>query len=564
MGEQALPTRTQAQSKSMPRASASRGAMNRWIKKWMNGVSATALVLGTMASFATTGCAVSESDVKRWETTERGPYKLVAVVTHDKYSWQLRTDAAMALIRMPPRGGRRQGIGYLCDHYKDEESAEREGALVQLGEEPRKKIVNAMAPEIIREMLVPPPAKKADGTIPADPSIPFKDAAFAMLSHEPSLVTDEKTKTELIAALNQWTQTDFENRIENPSQQYGVEQIMRFLGAPSVRGLAGLFTDQQTKLDKISGLIADLGDPDTKQKASENIVVLAKKIDSADWINKQKPIVEDADKRAGQKVTPAQLDAQVKQYQDQELTKVFSAMKRIGGRPVVEYAIVYGTDAKNSPERRTAALAAIEGRIDKGNTADIDRLFAIAKDDNTPDAVRDLAFSRLGELPKEIVNPKLYTLFDGKKWKVRWVAASAVLKTMNTKEVPDFMRHLPASAATKMGMSEPISYGAILNKLDAPAGAPKPRDVINTYLNAHELGPKLSALGAFYGGKKADIPAVAAHEGDTAPVPKCEKDDECGWSCDVPKPGSQETDSKTITTVGEFAKFCVIPSMISN
>ncbi len=559
MGEQAVPTSSQAQSMSK----ASRRL--EWTWKRMAGRTAFVLCAVTIgaSALATSGCAVSESDVKRWESTERGPYKLVAVITHDKYSWELRTDAALALIRMPPRGGRRQGIGYLCDHYKDEEGAERDGALVQLSEEARKKIVNAMAPELIRNMLVPPPDKKPDGTNPPDPSIPYKDAVFAMLSHEPSLVTDEKSKGDFIAALNTWTQTNFENRIENGAQQYGVEQIMRFLGAPSVRGLAGLFNDQSTKIDKIAGLIADLGDADTKQKASENLVTLAKQIDSPAWVAKQKPIVEDADKRAGQKVTPAQLDAQIKQFQDQELTKVFSAMKRVGGRPAVEYSIVYGADAKQSPERRSAALAAIEGRIDKSNTADIDRLYAIAKNDDTPDAVRDLAFSRLGELPKEVANPKLYALFESKKWKVRWVAASAVLKTLNTKEVPEFMKHLPAGPGTKMGMSEPISYGAILVKLDAPPGAPKPRDVINTYAGAHELGPKLTALGAFYGGKKSDIPAVAAHETDPTPVPKCEKDDECGWTCDMPKPGTQDTEPKTIATVGDFAKYCVIPSMQS-
>jgi hypothetical protein len=561
MGEQAVPTKSQAQSMSMPKAS--RGS-NSWTRA-KRVVGTTALVLGTLGSaLSSAGCAVSEGDVKRWETTERGPYKLVAVVTHDKYSMPLRTDAAMALIRMPPRGGRRQGIGYLCDHYKDEEGQERDGALVQLPEDSRKKIVNAMAPELIRNMLVPPQPKNADGTIPPDPSIPYKDAVFAMLSHEPTLVTDEKTKGDFIAALNTWTQTNFENRIENGSQQYGLEQIMRFLGAPSVRGLAGLFNDQSTKIDKIAGLIADLGDADTKQKASENLVALAKQIDSQAWVNKQKPIVEDADKRANQKVTPAQLDAQVKSFQDQELTKVFSAMKRVGGRPVVEYSIAYGADAKQSPERRSAALAAIEGRVDKSNTADVDRLYAIAKAEDTPDAVRDLAFSRLGELPKEVANPKLYALFDSKKWKVRWVAASAVLKTLNTKEVPEFMKHLPASSGQKMGMSEPFSYGNILAKMEAPPGAPKTRDLINTYASAREVGPKLTALGAFYNGKKSDIPAVAAHETDATPVPKCDKDDECGWTCDVPKaPGSQETDSKEIKTVGEFAKYCIVPSMTS-
>ena len=84
------------------------------------------------------GCRVNEGDVKRWETTQRGPYKLVAVITHDKYPIELRTDAAMSLVRMPARGGSRQGIKFLIEKYKDEDGEDREGALNQVSpDDPR-------------------------------------------------------------------------------------------------------------------------------------------------------------------------------------------------------------------------------------------------------------------------------------------------------------------------------------------------------------------------------------------------------------------------------------------
>ena len=83
---------------------------------WRGAVLAAAL--GALPA-ASTACRVAESDVKRWETTQHGPCKLVAVITHDKYSWELRSEAALSLIRMPPRGGVRQGIGFLVEHYKD-------------------------------------------------------------------------------------------------------------------------------------------------------------------------------------------------------------------------------------------------------------------------------------------------------------------------------------------------------------------------------------------------------------------------------------------------------------
>ena len=112
-----------------------------------------------------------------------------------------------------------------------------------------------------------------------------------------------------------------------------------------------------------------------------------------------------------------------------------------------------------------------------------------------------------------------------------------------------------------MGMTEPISYGALIQKMENPGSEPKAKDAIVPYLQSRELGPKLVALGYFYGGKKSDIPLVAPHGDEGMPVAKCDKDDECGWSCDVAKPGSQEKESKEVRTVGEFVRFCVVPSM---
>ena len=163
-------------------------------RPWARRLGVVAIAFGVLGSAA--GCAVSESDVHRWESTVRGPYKLVAVVTHDKYSLPLRIEAAMSLLRMPPRGGRRMGIAYLCDKYKDDDLNDTDGALASISEDSRKKIVNGLVPLIIAEIQKPPPGKTADGRKADDPSVPFKDAAFAMLSHEPSLVSDPKTKAD--------------------------------------------------------------------------------------------------------------------------------------------------------------------------------------------------------------------------------------------------------------------------------------------------------------------------------------------------------------------------------
>jgi len=528
-------------------------------------VAAAAIALGAMATSAV-GCRVAENDVKRWESTQRGPHKLVAVVTHDKYPWELRTDAALSLIRMPPRGGVRQGIGFLIDKYKDEEGESREGALNQLSEDARRQIVDRLAPQLIKELEPPPPARTPEGRLPADPTIPFKDATFAMLVHEPPLVSSEKTRADLKAALTKWASTGFEDRIENGAQQFGLEQMMRYLGPESVKALPGLINENVGRIDRVAGLVNDVGDEPTKLKASEALAALATKYNSKDWLDSQTKVVKESNARNNIKADDNQVAGQVDKIQERRLTEeVFPAMKKVGGRPSIDYLFAYAAETKHPAERRKIALAALEGRVDKNSPTDLERTFAIAKNEENPDAVRDVAFQRMGEFPKEQIVPKLYTLFEPKKWKTRWVAGETVLKTFgSTKQIPDFLARLPKTPVTKMGMTEPLSYASKMRSMEsAPGdrGDPKARDVLVPYLSSKDLGAKLTALGFFWEGKKADRPVVQPFENDATPLPKCEKEDECSWSCDVPKAGSKETEPKELKTVGELVRFCLVPSM---
>lgn len=523
-----------------------------------------AAVILAVSSGGLMGCRVAESDVKRWETTQRGPHKLVAVVTHDKYSWELRTDAALSLIRMPPRGGVRQGISFLIDKYKDEAGEPHEGALNQIPEDGRRQIVDRMAPLLIKELEAPPPARTPEGRLPPDPTIPFKDATFAMLVHEPPLVSNEKTRADLKAALTKWAAVGFEDRIENGSQQFGLEQMMRFLGADSVRTLPGIINENASRIDRIANLINEVGDEPTKLKASEALVALATKYNSKEWLDAQTKVVKESNGRNNIKADDNQVAGQVDKIQERNLTEaVFPAMKKVGGRPSIDYLFGYAADGKHQADRRKLALAALEGRVDKNSPTDLERIFAIAKNEDNPDAVRDVAFQRMGEFPKEQIVPKLYTLFEPKKWKTRWVAGETVLKTFSsTKQVPDFLARLPKTPGTKMGMTEPLSFGGKIKQLPEAAGDPKARDVLAPYLTSKEFGARMTALGYFWEGKKADRPVVQPFENDPTPLPKCEKEDECSWSCDVPKAGNpKETEPKELKTVGEYVKFCLVPSM---
>ena len=135
------------------------------------------------------GCAVTDGDVKRWETTERGPEKLAAVVKHAKYKPELRVGAAEALIRMKPRSGKRIGIDSLL------------ATLAELSDGERAAVTGPLVSKLVEAMAAERPARNPDGTWPADPSVPFKDAAFGLVSHEPPLVGDEEgARQKLLAA----------------------------------------------------------------------------------------------------------------------------------------------------------------------------------------------------------------------------------------------------------------------------------------------------------------------------------------------------------------------------
>ena len=141
------------------------------------------------------------------------------------------------------------------------------------------------------------------------------------------------------------------------------------------------------------------------------------------------------------------MQQQLAQYQDEALTKVFAAIKKVGTRPAVDYCLAIAIDKGQTEKRRQAALAALEGRVDCNNPGDVDKVLFLASAEDTPDSVRDLAFQRVGEMPRDQVVGKLYPLFASKKWKVRWVAAGTVLRMSGTDQLAEFMSKLPSGPA---------------------------------------------------------------------------------------------------------------------
>ncbi|HEY3499069.1 MAG TPA: hypothetical protein VGK73_30470 [Polyangiaceae bacterium] len=514
-----------------------------------------AFAVACFLSFATsvTACRTSNEDVRRWATTVQGPRKLIAVLTHDKYPLELRVEAALALVGMKPRNGRRVGI----DGGDDQPGLI--AALSQMAPATRASIVGRLVPALEAKIRQPPPVAQGGQAAPADPSVPYKDAAFALLTSDSGrLITDAALRQKLRSAVSTWISTGFTQRFDDSSQTYSVKQMVGELRAEAVKSLPNQMVPGAAKIDAMSELIADFGDAETKLAASQRLVVIAGEVASETWIRQKSPSVEAANKAQKLNPNPEQFKAQMSAYQEEELLRVFASMKRVGGAPVVEYLLRFAQDKNQSPKRRQGALAALQGNLDRNNGAHADAVLAVAADADTPDMVREVALLRVGEFPRQAVVERLYSLFSNPNWKVRWVAAELVLKMSDTSQLPEFFDRI--AKAQGMAITEPLRYGALIA---AMKGAKKPEEAVSPYLgSSHGVPARLTALGYYYDrGTKADLGKLASFSGNRDKTPTCAKENAegCEWKCEVTADGKRET--KDITTLGEFFEHCVKPAM---
>jgi hypothetical protein len=495
-------------------------------------------------------CRTGTDDIRRWGTTVQGPRKLIAVLMHDKYSDEIRLDAALTLVSMKPRNGRRVGI------EGSDDQPGLMGALTKLPPSARAALVSKLVPALETEIKKPPPVAQG-GQAAADPTIPYKDAAFALLTHDGGrLVTDGALRQRLRNVLSAWVSTNFAQRLEDSSQMFSVKQMVTELKADAVRPLPNLIAPG-AKIDSLADFVADFGDPATKLAASQRLVSVAKHTTSPEWINQKSPGVEAANKASKLNPTKEQFQAQLAQYQEEELLRVFASMKRVGGAPVVEYLLAFAQDKGQSDKRRAGALAALQGNLERTNRAQASAVLAVAGGDDTPNQLRDVALQRVGEFPRPVVVEDLYKLFGSENWKVRWVAAELILKMSDTSHLPEFFDKL--GKAKDMAITEPLRYGSIISEMK---GSTKPEDAVRSQLRSSEPVPaRLTALGYYYSkGTAKDLGTIANYAQDRARTPTCKEGaQDCEWKCNVSTDGKQET--KDITTVGEFVEFCVKPAM---
>lgn len=529
----------------------SHSALGRLLRTF-NAAHLSSLLLVSAVGLAGAGCRVSQEDLHRWEGTERGPDKITSVLKHDKYEMPLRIEAATSLIRMKPRKGKYVGIEQLVETLDNISAQERETILVGL------------VPIICDELRKDPPPAQAGQPPPPDPSFSFKDAAYALFNYEAEqLIVDSQQRDDLKAALKYWAMRDFDRRLENKQQKTSMEQLLSFLGPDGVDQLPEKITKDARNFEKLADLIDKIASPATKEVASAKLVDYTKWVLSKEWIDAKEPVVKEGNAVRNLTVSPEDFKTQLETYQDEELQRALSALKKVGGKPAVEYALSVGSDRAIKEDRRVWALAALELRIDPKNTADVDKLFAVAMDTDakTTDRVKDMAFARIGEMKREDVIGKLYDSFTkATDWKVRRAAGGIILRMSEMKHLAEFMGKLPEKEAKGYAAGEAITYADYF--IDFKEG--DIRKELQKYMAAETPAAQRATAFAFYlvRGTPDDLKALEAYKADKGALPTCESGEGCKWECYVPKDEKkpdEERELKEIKTFGDYVTYCVEP-----
>jgi hypothetical protein len=279
---------------------------------------------------------------------------------------------------------------------------------------------------------------------------------------------------------------------------------------------------------------------------------------SPKWREDHTAVLQKANKESKLSASAEVFQKQLEQYQEEELVRLFASMKKIGGKPAVNFLINFSLKPAVPEKQRVAALAALENNLDKNDTRHADAMFALAAGSDTPDSVRDLALRRIGEMPRKNVVERLYGLFENQNWKVRWVAAELVLKMSNTAQLPEFADHL--GHVSTMALSEPLRYGELVG---AMKGAPKPEVFVSGWLEPGQPVPvRLTALSwYFHNGTAPDVDKLKRWSGEKTRTPKCAPDaKECEWKCEY-RAADGKSVVRDITTVGDFVLYCVVPEI---
>jgi hypothetical protein len=434
------------------------------------------LVLLLLSSAA---CKVTSTDIDAWKGTRKGPGKMVAVMMADKFEMPLRTYAALELVEM--------------DRQDVDGVAEMQRAIQKLEPDTRGKIVESLADGLIELMNKPAPKPSPDGGPPAH-QVRAKDAAFLLVSSANPQVREKLTR-----AVVGWYTADFNGR--SLSGNFSAEQVVRGLGASAARSLVDALNAQlpQQALIKLAELIGQIGEPATRQRAGQRLVQIELEMEGPQFLAWLKGQITDQMKHANQQVDKNRVEKAAELNRENFISNgALPAMKYLADLPEVsKRLLLIASNKKNSDDRRTRALQALEGKI---GAEHLDEVLGLALDPQNPVNVRDYAFDRVGDIRSPKALASMWPLVqNGEDPRLRWRAGELVLAIGGNAVLQEFFDKLPSGAGYQP--EELDGYAQRMAQMNPP-----PREAALAQLHSQDWWDNVIALNYFQRkGTEADI-----------------------------------------------------------
>jgi len=442
--------------------------------------------------FSSAACKVTSTDIDAWKGTRKGPGKMVAVMLADKFELPLRTYAALELVEME-----RQDVDGV---------AEMQRAIQKLEPDTRGKIVEALADGLIELMNKPAPKPNPDGGPPSH-QVRAKDAAFLLVSSANPQVREKLTR-----AVVGWYTADFNGR--RLSGNFSAEQVVRGLGASAARSLVDALNAQlpQQALIKLAELIGQIGEPATRQRAGQRLVQIELEMEGPQFLGWLKGQITDQLKHANQPVDKNRVEKAAELNRENFISNgALPAMKYLADLPEVSKRLLaIASNKKNSDDRRTRALQALEGKI---GAESLDEVLGLALDPANPVNVRDYAFDRVGDIRSPKALASMWPLVqNGEDPRLRWRAGELVLAIGGNAVLNEFFDKLPPGAGFQPEELE--GYGQRMAQMNPP-----PREAALAQLHSQDWWDNVIALNYFQRkGTEADLAEMTPLTKNGTPV----------------------------------------------
>jgi hypothetical protein len=449
---------------------------------------------------------VNEKDVDTWKGTRKGPGKMVAVMLADKFDMPLRIYAALGLVEME-----RQDVDGVT---------EMQHAIQKLDPDTRAQLTEGLADGLIALMKKPAATPSPEGAPPTH-QVRAKDAAFVLVGGAPPAVRERLTQ-----ALVQWYAADFNGR--SLTGNFSAEQVVRGLGSSAARSLVDTLDAKlpQAALVKLSELIGQLGDADSRKRAGQRLVQIEREMEGAAFLGWLKQQITDQMKATQQTMDAARVAKAAEVNRENFIISgALPAMKYLADQPDVTKRLLEIAALKDAKltDRRTRALQALEGKL---GAEHVDEVLALALNPSNPVSVRDYAFDRVGDTRSPKALTSLWPLLQSDDQRLRWRAGELILVIGGPAVLTEFFGKLPNTPNLAYEPEELDGYAQRMSQM-----SPAPREAAQALMDSPNWWLNVIALDYFQRkGTEADISALEVLKHNTTAVKgkRWEKSDTVG------------------------------------